>query len=39
MLFIPTEIVVMATMALTLLVVAGAWSIAVPDVIPVKALR
>jgi hypothetical protein len=29
----PTEIIVMASLALTLLLVAGVWSVAVPDVI------
>jgi hypothetical protein len=31
--FMPTEIIVMASMALTLLLVAGVWSVAVPNVI------
>ena len=39
MLLIPTEIVVMVTMALTLLVIAGVWSVAVPDVVRVNARR
>ena len=30
--FIPTEFVVMAILALTVLVVAGVWTVAVPDV-------
>jgi hypothetical protein len=29
----PTEIIVMTSMALTLLLVAGVWSVIVPDVI------
>ena len=29
--FMPTEIVVIASLALSLLLVAGVWSIAVPD--------
>ena len=37
--FMPTEIIVMAAMALTLLVVAGVWAVTVPNVIPVEARR
>jgi hypothetical protein len=29
----PTEIIVMATLALTVILVAGVWSVTVPDVI------
>ena len=32
--FMPTEIIVMASLALTVLLVAGVWSVTVPDVIP-----
>ena len=32
--FMPTEIIVMAAIALTLFVVAGVWAVTVPDVIP-----
>jgi hypothetical protein len=39
MLLIPTDLIVMVTMAVTLLVIAGVWSVAVPDVVQVKARR
>jgi hypothetical protein len=37
--FMPIELVVMASLALTLLLVAGVWSVAVPNVIPSGALK
>jgi hypothetical protein len=34
--FMPTEIIVMASLALILLLIASVWAVAVPNIIPVN---